>query len=72
MSQCCQYAGSLVAEVHHLSTANTALAATNMQLQHELQQATSMQQDMIASKQVCFACHDLTDWDLFTDSTIYS
>lgn len=45
-------AGCLQAEVHQLSRANAALTAENMQMKHELQQAHSTQQQLIANKQV--------------------
>lgn len=45
-------AGCLQAEAHQLSRANAALTAENMQMKHELQQAHSTQQQLIASKQV--------------------
>ena len=44
--------GCLQAEVHQLSRLNAGLSAENMQMKHELQQARSTQQQLVASKQV--------------------
>ena len=46
-------ADSLQAELHHVVTDNTALAAANMQIRHEMQHTVSAQMQLELSKQVC-------------------
>ena len=57
-------AGCLQTELHHLSGAHTALAAENMQMQHEMEHTVSLQRELALSRQVSAnpaadACHVL-------------
>ncbi len=47
-------AGCLQSELHQLSAANTALAAENMQMKHEMELTVSLQKELALSKQVHF------------------
>ena len=50
-------ADSLQAELHQVTTANTALAAENMQIKHEMRHTVSAQMQLELSKQVCVHTH---------------